>query len=616
MKKSAIFSCTILILVSILSIAYAKSNLLLMMPPILAASDDKDRIPDPFSFTPVSNAVPGDFVISNPITVSGINDSTIIDIIGGVYSIDGGAFSNAPKTISLGQKVRVGLTAPYNYSTSTTAVLNIGGVSATFRVTTKDDTTPDNFIFVDRTNVPLNTAITSNPITVYGITGPTPITISQGSYSINGAAFTSISGTVTNGQSVRVRLISPNTYSTSKHAKLTIGGVSDTFTVTTIPDTTPDNFSFIDRTNVELDTLIISNIITVRGITAETPISIVGGTYSINGGPFTSVSSTVTNGQNVRVRITSASTYSTTRNATLNIGGVKDTFSVTTKPKPTCEDIAGCYSGNFTDNCPGYNVNGILGVNINFDCTFSTVSIFGVKSSGKIIDRTNNTYIGTGQTDPSGCGAYNITCTDLGSSISCNYNYDNGRSGSISNGYSAQCMPPNKFLTQSLAGSWSFTYQIISTFQDKFYLNKNTVKESPIGSGHFYIYGVDQFNNTVIADYDPTYNNYGLFNPGSIIDQLFIFSYTNTNNIAGCYYQYSHSSGQFSSCYPVNGYRFSSTLSLSAVTENSLEMSTEKNSLLENEVEQLGMYLNNSMIDPSIINRHEAFTRESKEPNN
>jgi hypothetical protein len=282
----------------------------------------------------------------------------------------------------------------------------------------------------------------------------------------------------------------------------------------------------------------------------------------------------------------------------------------------SCSDIAGCYSGNFVDNCPGYNVNGILGVNINSDCTFSTVSIFGVKSSGKITGRTNNTYIGRGQTDPSGCGAYNITCMDLGSSISCNYNYDNGRSGSISNGYSAQCMPPNKFLTQSLAGSWSFTYQIISIFQDRFYLDKNTVQESPIGSGHFYIYGVDQFNSSVIADYDPTYNNYGLFNPGSIIDQLFIFSYTNNNNIAGCYYQYSHSSGQFSSCYPVNGNRFSSTLSLSEATENSLEMSIERNSLLENEVEQLGMYLNNSIIDPSIIKRHETFIRESNEPNN
>jgi hypothetical protein len=95
-------------------------------------------------------------------------------------------------------------------------------------------------------------------------------------------------------------------------------------------DTTPDQFTFIDQTGVALNTVITSNTITVSGINTAAPISITGGTYSINGGPYTSSSGTVNNGNTVTVRQTSSGNYSTTTSATLTIGGISDTFSVTT----------------------------------------------------------------------------------------------------------------------------------------------------------------------------------------------------------------------------------------------------------------------------------------------
>ena len=99
---------------------------------------------------------------------------------------------------------------------------------------------------------------------------------------------------------------------------------------TVVPDTTPNPFSFVDQTNVALSTVITSNYIIVSGINVAAAISITGGTYSINGGSYTNAPGMVSNGNTVRVQITSSANYSNTTNATLTIGGVSDTFSVTT----------------------------------------------------------------------------------------------------------------------------------------------------------------------------------------------------------------------------------------------------------------------------------------------
>jgi len=95
------------------------------------------------------------------------------------------------------------------------------------------DTTPDPFRFISQTGVALNTVITSNAITVSGINAPSPVSITGGEYSVNSGAFTSAAGTVSNGNTVAVRLTSSGNYSTTTNATLTIGGVSGAFSVTT-----------------------------------------------------------------------------------------------------------------------------------------------------------------------------------------------------------------------------------------------------------------------------------------------------------------------------------------------------------------------------------------------
>ena len=197
---------------------------------------------------------------------------------------------------------------------------------------TGDDITPNAFRFTDQTDVALNTVITSNTITVSGINAATAILITDGQYSINGAAFTNAVGTVDNNDTVRVQHTSSDTYSTRVDTTLTIGGVSDVFSSTTsAADTTPNAFSFTDRTDVILNTVITSDMTTVSGINAAAAISVTGGSYSVNGAAFTNAVGTVNNNDTVRVRHTSSSDHSTQVDTTLTIGGVSDTFSSTTR---------------------------------------------------------------------------------------------------------------------------------------------------------------------------------------------------------------------------------------------------------------------------------------------
>lgn len=99
-----------------------------------------------------------------------------------------------------------------------------------------DDTTPDQFTFTDQSGVSLSSTITSAPITVTGIDAGSAISVSSGTYSINGGAFTGDAGTVNLGDSVRARHTSSASYLTATNTVVTIGGVGDTFTSTTRSD--------------------------------------------------------------------------------------------------------------------------------------------------------------------------------------------------------------------------------------------------------------------------------------------------------------------------------------------------------------------------------------------
>lgn len=95
------------------------------------------------------------------------------------------------------------------------------------------DITPNNFTLGDISGSKLSQLHFSENISVSGINTASVISISNGEYSINSGEFTKDKGVVRNHDTVTVRLLSSDSYSTEIGATLTIGGASDTFKVTT-----------------------------------------------------------------------------------------------------------------------------------------------------------------------------------------------------------------------------------------------------------------------------------------------------------------------------------------------------------------------------------------------
>ena len=99
------------------------------------------------------------------------------------------------------------------------------------------DTTPDAFTFPSRTGVVLFGPQVSDPLVPTGYNAPAPITIANGTYSIGcgfSGTYTSAAGTINPGQSVCVQHNAAAANATSVTTTLTIGGVSGTFTTTTM----------------------------------------------------------------------------------------------------------------------------------------------------------------------------------------------------------------------------------------------------------------------------------------------------------------------------------------------------------------------------------------------
>ena len=244
--------------------------------------------PDFFTFNPAENIQINTQVVSNAITIRGIENDVPMRIVDGEYSVNGGAYSNAFRYASEGEIITVRGQSSNAYSTESTVQLMVGEYTATFSITTTGDATPNPFAFNTYNNAQLDTYITSGAATISGTEVPAPIVVSNGEYSINDEEFTSSPGTVLSGQRVRVRVRSANSVTTSVTAEINIGGITGTFTVTTEgPDILPDGLRFENLTDVPLSTTSTSAPVEITGINVATPISITGGEYSINGGVFT-----------------------------------------------------------------------------------------------------------------------------------------------------------------------------------------------------------------------------------------------------------------------------------------------------------------------------------------
>jgi hypothetical protein len=200
------------------------------------------------------------------------------------------------------------------------------------------DTTPDAFSFSDVTTDDLNTDKFAND-QITGINTATNATYSgdaNGSFSVTGISgtYNQSAKSVSNGTQIHVKLTSSPSNSTARNATITVGGVSDTFTVTTgaASDGNPDQFSFTDETGADATT-VYQDSITLAGMntsaTATMSSSAISG-FKVNSGSFGTGSQTVNVGDIITVFVRSAAGSFQSQSATITVGTTSDTFSVTT----------------------------------------------------------------------------------------------------------------------------------------------------------------------------------------------------------------------------------------------------------------------------------------------
>lgn len=92
--------------------------------------------PDPFALGDVAAAVLGGTYESATVAVTGIDAPAALTVSGGEYAINGGGWASAPASASNGDTVKVRGAAPGSVSSATDVVLDIGGATDTFSITT------------------------------------------------------------------------------------------------------------------------------------------------------------------------------------------------------------------------------------------------------------------------------------------------------------------------------------------------------------------------------------------------------------------------------------------------------------------------------------------------
>lgn len=150
-----------------------------------------------------------------------------------------------PKPVRYKHRIAAGATVDL-YAWVRDAAGNISNAFSKETVTFLDaDTVPDTFTFTTQDPVARGSVTTSEAISIPGINFDTTISIQNGEYAISsnsGATWTNwrtADGTVKDEDVVKVRHTSSTDYASNTVTTLTIGGVSATFTSTTLANQTP-----------------------------------------------------------------------------------------------------------------------------------------------------------------------------------------------------------------------------------------------------------------------------------------------------------------------------------------------------------------------------------------
>ena len=305
------------------------------------AATPSDTTPDAFSFASKGDVSTGVVMLSDSVTISGLDSAVPVQVSSGEYSIDGGAFTAATGSIGNGQLLQLRHTSSSERGSTITTTVTVGDYSTDFSSTTiaeSTDTTPDDFAFATEYSVARSDYAYSDTVTITGLGAPASLSVSNGEYSTDGGqTYSSAEGSISTGTGVQLRHVSSAEYGASVVTTLTIGGVEGYFesiTEAAPGDTEPDAFAFTDLSNAPVGTLLESDAVYINGISEPTTVTVIGGEYRVVGDEYTTAGGIIKNGQSLQLRHTSAIDYSATTTTTVTVGGVSAAFSSTTEAKP------------------------------------------------------------------------------------------------------------------------------------------------------------------------------------------------------------------------------------------------------------------------------------------
>jgi hypothetical protein len=199
----------------------------------------------------------------------------------------------------------------------------------------------DAFSFRDRPAVAPAVVVVSDAVTVGGFLGPLTVTISsdyEAAFKIDDGAWTNQAATITAGQTLRVRHTSGATIGEARETTVAVGltnGASRTtavfHTVTSEPDTIPDEFDFGNIDDVPSNTWIESPALELTGFNLPTEV-VVGphAEYRIDGGAWTTDDGLLEPLQILQLRHVSNRPAQSVRTTHVRVGGVMGHFRTRT----------------------------------------------------------------------------------------------------------------------------------------------------------------------------------------------------------------------------------------------------------------------------------------------
>ena len=240
----------------------------------------------------------------------GVIQTSDLDATGGN---GGGVYYNPTYVTPLSSANPSGLGAPGRSS---------GGVYIEFP---QQDISPNPYSFSEVDGAQINSNVESNIVQITGITGSVPIQLSSPGFTSTARVCSGPTAgtcgpwgasTISNNEYVQLRATVGSIYNNTYTVNVSVGNIPANWNINTgaPPDTDPAPFFFTDVTGVNPSTLVYSETVTISGITVPVDVTATNGAeVQIDGGTWVSGTSNpqIENGQTLRIRITSSSSYST-----------------------------------------------------------------------------------------------------------------------------------------------------------------------------------------------------------------------------------------------------------------------------------------------------------------